>query len=80
MLTLGARIALSTGSACAEAGGKGSHVLQALGLDDERIHTALRFGIGRGNTEQEIDDTVSAVAAAVAEARARSAPAAAQRG
>ena len=47
ILSLGGRIAISSGAACAEAGGKGSHVLRALGFTDERIYTALRFGIGR---------------------------------
>ena len=46
ILSLGGRIALSSGAACAEAGGKGSHVLRALGLPDMRdLHgAALRGG------------------------------------
>jgi cysteine desulfurase len=75
LLTLGTRFALSAGSACAEAGGKGSHVLQALGLSDERIFTALRFGLGRYNTEAEVDAAVDAMATAVSDARARTAAA-----
>ena len=55
ILSLGGAIAISSGAACAEAGGKGSHVLRALGLPDERIYTALRFGIGRYNDREEID-------------------------
>jgi cysteine desulfurase len=50
ILSLGGRIAISSGAACAEAGGKGSHVLRALGLPDERIYTALRFGLGASTT------------------------------
>lgn len=72
ILSLGGRIAISSGAACAEAGGKGSHVLRALGLDDVRIFTALRFGVGRFNTESEIDSVVEALADAVAVARTRS--------
>jgi cysteine desulfurase len=75
ILSLGGRIAISSGAACAEAGGKGSHVLRALGLSDERIYTALRFGIGRFNDAAEIDDAVEALALAVATARQRAAAA-----
>jgi cysteine desulfurase len=76
ILSLGGRIAISSGAACAEAGGKGSHVLRALGLADDRIYTALRFGIGRFNTASEIDAVVEALAAAAAVARNRSSAAA----
>jgi cysteine desulfurase len=48
-------------------------VLRALGLTDERIYGALRFGLGRYNTDAEVDAAVEAVAEAVREARARSA-------
>lgn len=72
LLSLGERIALSAGAACSEAGGKGSHVLRALGLPDERVYGALRFGLGRYNTGAEVDAVVEAVAEAVREARARS--------
>jgi cysteine desulfurase len=72
ILSLGGRIAISSGAACAEAGGKGSHVLRAMGLPDERVYTALRFGIGRYNAAADIDETVEALSRAVAEARARS--------
>jgi cysteine desulfurase len=73
ILSLGGRIALSSGAACAEAGGKGSHVLRAIGLPDERVYTALRFGIGRYNTDAEVDEVVDAVASAASAARARGA-------
>jgi len=74
IVSLGGRIAISSGAACAEAGGKGSHVLRAMGLPDERVYTALRFGIGRYNSGAEIDAAVDALAAAVADTRARSSP------
>jgi cysteine desulfurase len=74
ILALGGRIALSSGAACAEAEGKGSHVLRAMGMTDERIYTSLRFGIGRYNTEAEIDAVVEALAEAVRAARDRSTP------
>src|SRR5262245_41786999 len=75
ILSLGGRIAISSGAACAEAGGKGSHVLRALGLRDERIYTALRFGVGRFNDAAEIDATVEALTQAVSAARTRAAAA-----
>jgi cysteine desulfurase len=75
ILSLGGTIAVSSGAACAEAGGKGSHVLRAMGLADERVYTALRFGIGRYNTATDIEDTISTLTRAVTAARERSAPA-----
>jgi cysteine desulfurase len=75
ILSLGGQIALSSGAACAEAEGKGSHVLRALGLTDERVYTALRFGLGRYNDAGEIDTVVEALAEAVKTARARWPPA-----
>jgi len=75
ILSLGGRIALSSGAACAEAGGKGSHVLRAIGLSDERVYTALRFGVGRYNDAGEIDSVVEAIAEAVKAARERWQPA-----
>jgi cysteine desulfurase len=74
ILSLGGRIALSSGAACAEAGGKGSHVLRAMGLPEDRIYTALRFGIGRYNTNGEVESVVEALAEAVRATRARSSP------
>jgi cysteine desulfurase len=75
ILSLGGNIAVSSGAACAEAGGKGSHVLRAMGLPDERIYTAVRFGVGRYNAPAEIGETVEAFARAVTAARTRSSPA-----
>jgi len=76
ILSLGGRIAISSGAACAEAGGKGSHVLRALGLGDDRIYTAIRFGVGRFNTQGEIESVIAALADAAAVARNRSSAAA----
>ncbi len=73
LLSLGDDIALSSGAACAEAGGKGSHVLRALGLSDARVYSAIRVGIGRYNTEGEIDEAARRLAHAVVAARSSSA-------
>ena len=75
ILSLGGEVAISSGAACAEAGGKGSHVLRAMGLPDERIYTALRFGIGRYNTDLDLDTVVGALEEAVRQSRRRSSPA-----
>lgn len=72
IVSLGGRIAISSGAACAEADGRGSHVLRALGMTEERVYTSLRFGVGRYNTEAEVDAVVEAIAEAVKAARDRS--------
>ncbi|MBI1807025.1 MAG: IscS subfamily cysteine desulfurase [Ignavibacteria bacterium] len=48
-------IALSTGSACSTANPEPSHVLKALRLRTERLHSAIRFGLGRFTTAEEVD-------------------------
>jgi len=65
-------VAVSSGSACTSANPEPSHVLRALGLSDDLTRSSLRFGLGRFNTDEEIDFAVEAVADAVKRLRSLS--------
>ncbi|HKQ85333.1 MAG TPA: IscS subfamily cysteine desulfurase [Candidatus Acidoferrales bacterium] len=48
-------VAISSGSACTSAQLAASHVLRAIGVNDDLAHSSIRFGLGRFNTEEEVD-------------------------
>jgi cysteine desulfurase len=62
-------LAVSSGAACTSANPEPSHVLRALGLDEDATKASLRFGLGRFNTEEEVDFAIEQVAAAVVRLR-----------
>ena len=58
-------IALSTGSACTSAAVEPSYVMKALGVGEDLLHCSIRFGLGRFNTEEEVDYVKDRVVEAV---------------
>ena len=65
------QVAVSTGSACSSAKPETSHVLRALGCDETRARSSIRFGLGRFTTTEEIEVATDALITAVAAQRAR---------
>jgi cysteine desulfurase len=63
-------VAASAGSACTTGNTEPSHVLRAMGMSDEDCRSALRFTVGRSNTEGQIDEAIEAVVSSVRRARA----------
>ena len=62
-------MAVSSGSACTSGTPQPSYVLKALGVDDDLAHSVIRFGIGRFNTEAEVDYVADRVVATVQQLR-----------
>jgi cysteine desulfurase len=58
-------IAVSSGSACTSASPEPSHVLLAMGLDNELAHSSLRFALGRFTAEEEIDFSIERIGQAL---------------
>jgi cysteine desulfurase len=54
-------VAVSSGSACTSASLEPSYVLRSLGVAEEMAHTSIRFGLGRFNTEEEVDFVIKTV-------------------
>jgi cysteine desulfurase len=62
-------IACSTGSACSAGVAQPSHVLLAMGADDDRARSSLRFTLGHTSTEEDVDALIAALPGAVERAR-----------
>ena len=62
-------VAISSGSACSSATLAPSHVLRAIGLPEDATHAAVRFGLGRFTTEDEVDYAAERVTQAVTRLR-----------
>jgi cysteine desulfurase len=62
-------VAVSSGSACTSATLEPSYVLKALGVGEDLAHTSIRFGLGRFNTEEEVDYVADRVVETVSRLR-----------
>ena len=62
-------LAVSSGSACSSTNPEPSHVLRSIGLSDDMTRASLRFGLGRFNTEDEIDFAIELVTRSVSRLR-----------
>src|SRR6202522_1603428 len=62
-------IAVSSGSACTSATLEPSYVLKALGVGEDLAHTSIRFGLGRFNTDEEVDYVANRVVETVSRLR-----------
>jgi cysteine desulfurase len=62
-------LAVSGGSACASGASEPSHVLTAMGLRPERARASLRFSLTKLNTQQDVDDALEIIPAAVSRLR-----------
>lgn len=65
MLALKDDVAVSSGSACTSASLEPSYVLRAMGIDEDRAHASIRFGLGRFNTADEVERVAERVIAEV---------------
>lgn len=62
-------VSISSGSACRAGSPDPSHALLALGIGEEAAHCALRFSLGHGNTDEEIDRTIQLLGEVISDSR-----------
>ena len=65
-------VAVSPGAACDSANSEPSHVARAIGVPDDLARSSLRFGLGRFNTEEEVDYAIDKVVQSVRRLRSES--------
>jgi cysteine desulfurase len=58
-------VAIATGSACTSTSVEPSHVIMALGFGEERAHSSIRIGLGRFNTEKQIELAITKIISAI---------------
>ncbi|MDO8965761.1 cysteine desulfurase family protein [Algoriphagus sp.] len=63
------KVAVSSGSACTSISPKPSHVLQAMGINSDLGRASIRFSLGKGTTEKDIEDAISWVKKVVEDLR-----------
>lgn len=62
-------IACSSGSACTSVSLEPSYVLRALGVEEDLAHTSIRFGLGRFNTKEEVEDAAKLIVTKISKLR-----------
>jgi cysteine desulfurase len=63
IMAINKNVAVSSGAACSSATPEPSHVLKAMGIDDELASSSIRFSLGRFTTGEEIDYVIEEVTA-----------------
>jgi cysteine desulfurase len=69
LLLDGEKISCSTGAACTAGVHRPSHVLEAMGLDDDSVMSTLRFSFGATSTQGDVDAVIASLADVIARAR-----------
>jgi cysteine desulfurase len=54
-------VAVSSGAACRSMASESSYVLSALGTSEDRAQSSIRFGLGRFNTQEEVDYVIDRI-------------------